>query len=254
MNDSPIRVTVWNEGVHELSDARIAEIYPNGIHNAIGDGLRERLPAGSIVRTATLADEEHGLTEAVLDDTDVLLWWGHKAHARVEDAVVARVRTRVLEGMGLIVLHSGHFSKIFISLMGTTCTLLWRNAGERELIWNVDPTHPIAAGIESPVILDQQETYGEYFDIPTPDELVFISSFSGGEVFRSGVTFRRGNGRIFYFSPGDESYPVYFQPQIRQILANAALWARTDRPEVHAPHVTNPARGWFDSAFIKHRG
>jgi trehalose utilization protein len=148
--------------------------------------------------------------------------------------------------MGLIVLHSGHFSKIFTRLMGTTCSLLWRNAAERELVWNVNPTHPIAEGIDGPLILEEQETYGEFFDIPTPDDLVFISSFSGGEVFRSGVTFTRGRGRIFYFSPGDQMYPVYHDPQIRRVLANGVRWAAPDTAGRALPAVSNPSRGWFD--------
>ncbi|MCU1549886.1 MAG: glutamine amidotransferase [Glaciihabitans sp.] len=247
MSTAAIRVTVWNEGVHEKTDPRIAAVYPDGIHGAIAAGLREKLPADSLIRTATLDDDEHGLTAEVLAQTDVLLWWGHLAHDRVDDAVVARVRDRVLAGMGLIVLHSGHFSKIFVSLMGTTCSLKWRNEGERELVWTLNPTHPIARGIESPVVIEKQEMYGEFFDIPTPDELVFMSSFAGGEVFRSGVTFRRGNGKIFYLSPGDESYPVYYQEQIRQILGNAVVWALPERPDAGLPVVTNPRRGWFEN-------
>jgi trehalose utilization protein len=240
-----MRVMIWNEGVHERVDDRIAEIYPNGIQGAIADGLRMHLPAAAMVRTATLADAEHGLTAEVLAETDVLLWWGHVAHADVDDAVVARVHQRVLEGMGLLVLHSGHFSKIFKLLMGTTCSLSWRNEAERELVWTVNPTHPIAEGIDNPVVIGRQETYGEFFDIPTPDELVFISSFDGGEVFRSGVTFRRGNGKVFYFSPGDEAYPVYFNDQVRRILANAVRWAMPARRMLTLPNVTNPEREWF---------
>jgi len=239
-----MRITVWNEGVHERVDADMAARYPEGIHGAIADGLAELLPEAS-VRTATLdTDEEHGLSQAVLDDTDVLLWWGHVAHDRVRDEVVERVRRRVLGGMGLIVLHSAHFSKIFISLMGTTCSLAWRNDAERELVWTVNPSHPIARGVEQPIVIEQQEMYGELFDIPAPDELVFISSFEGGEVFRSGCTFRRGLGKVFYFSPGDEAYPVYLHPSVRRVLANAVEWAAPVEG-ARLPEVTNPARQWF---------
>jgi trehalose utilization protein len=243
----PLRVTVWNEGIHEETRPEMADVYPHGMHSAIADGLRDNLPKDTTIRTATLADPEHGLSEAALAETDVLLWWGHMAHDQVSDDVVARVRNRVLGGMGLIVLHSGHFSKIFIDLMGTTCSLKWRNDAERELVWNVNPSHPIAAGVESPVVIGQQEMYGEFFDIPTPDELVFVSSFTGGEVFRSGVTFRRGHGKIFYFSPGDEAYPVYFHEQIRRILSNAVQWARPVNGDSAAPTVTNPPQNWFES-------
>jgi trehalose utilization protein len=245
---APTRVTVWNKGAHEKVDARIAEIYPDGIHGAIAEGLRAHLPGDSVIRTATLADEEHGLTADVLATTDVLLWWGHVAHEDVDDLIVARVHQRVLEGMGLLVLHSGHFSKIFRQLMGTTCSLSWRNEAERELVWTVSPTHPIAEGIDSPLVIGHQEMYGEFFDIPVPAELVFISSFDGGEVFRSGVTFRRGNGKVFYFSPGDEAYPVYFNDQIRRVLANAVRWAAPAQPERAIPEVSHSTREWFLSA------
>ncbi|WP_090038811.1 MULTISPECIES: ThuA domain-containing protein [unclassified Leifsonia] len=237
-----LRVTVWNEGVHEATQPEIAAIYPHGIHGAIAEGLRELLGEEVAVRTATLDEPEHGLSEEDLEQTDVLLWWGHIAHDRVSDDVVERVRRHVLGGMGLIVLHSGHFSKIFIRMLGTTCSLRWRNpeGGERELVWNVDPTHPIAEGVEQPIVIEAQEMYGEFFDIPTPDDLVFISSFTGGEVFRSGVTFTRGRGKIFYFSPGDQEYPVYFHPQIRRVLANGVRWAAPVPGIRQAPEVSNP--------------
>jgi trehalose utilization protein len=243
---SQLRITVWNEGVHESTKdpAGMSEYYPGGIHGAIAAGVGEQLP-GATVRTALLSDPEHGLGEAVLEDTDVLLWWGHKAHGQVDDKVVDRVQRHVLGGMGLLVLHSGHFSKIFTRLLGTTCSLSWRNAAEREVLWTVDPTHPIAEGVPNPLVIPEQETYGEFFDIPAPDELIFISSFTGGEVFRSGVTFRRGRGRIFYFSPGDERYPVYNQPEIQRILANGIRWAAQPDVPRTAPSVSNPPRDWF---------
>ena len=237
-----LRVTVWNEGVHETTQPEIAAIYPDGIHGAIAAGLSELLGDEVAIRTSTLADPEHGLTEEALAETDVLLWWGHIAHDQVSDEVVERVRRHVLGGMGLIVLHSGHFSKIFIRMLGTTCSLRWRNpeGGERELVWNVNPTHPIAQGVDQPIVIDAQEMYGEFFGIPTPDDLVFISSFTGGEVFRSGVTFTRGRGKIFYFSPGDQEYPVYFHPQVRRVLANGVRWAAPVAGVRSAPEVSNP--------------
>jgi trehalose utilization protein len=243
---SQLRITVWNEGVHESTKdpAGMSEYYPGGIHGAIAAGIGNQLPDAT-VRTALLADPEHGLGEAVLADTDVLLWWGHKAHGQVDDGVVDRVQQHVLGGMGLLVLHSGHFSKIFTRLLGTTCSLSWRNAAEREVLWTVAPTHPIAAGVPNPLVIPEQETYGEFFDIPAPDELIFISSFTGGEVFRSGVTFRRGRGRIFYFSPGDERYPVYNQPEVQRILANGIRWAAQPDVPRKAPSVSNQPRDWF---------
>jgi trehalose utilization protein len=228
---APLRVTIWNEGVHERTKPEMAGTYPDGIHGAIAEGLTELL-GGADIRTATLDQPDQGLPPEVLDQTDVLLWWGHMAHDQVDDALVERVVARVHGGMGLLVLHSGHYSKVFIRLMGTTCSLQWRNTGERELVWTIDATHPIAAGIEHPIVIPEQEMYGEPFDIPVPDELVFVSSFAGGEVFRSGVTYRRGRGRVFYFSPGDEAFPVYFHPQVRRVLANAVEWARPAGPVI----------------------
>ncbi|MFC0678167.1 ThuA domain-containing protein [Lysobacter korlensis] len=247
MPTTPLSLLVWNENVHESrGDETVTRIYPDGIHGAIAAGLREHFPQAD-VSTATLAEEEHGLSEEVLAGTDVLLWWGHVAHADVSDEVVERVKRHVLGGMGLLVLHSGHFSKIFKSLLGTTCSLLWRNEGERELVWNVNPGHPIAEGIPHPIVIPEQEMYGELFDIPAPDDLVFISSFTGGEVFRSGVTFTRGRGRIFYFSPGDQEYPVYHQAEIRKVLANGVKWAAPATRDRAVPGVGNPAREWFAS-------
>lgn len=231
----PIRVTVWGENRHEQLDPDVASRYPDGMHGAVAEGIRNHLQNTVDVRTATLDEPDHGLTEEVLAQTDVLTWWGHAAHEEVSDAVVERIHRHVLEGMGLIVLHSGHWSKIFMKLMGTTCTLRWRTADDRELLWTVDPTHPIAQGIPHPMIIDQDEMYGEHFDIPAPDELVFISSFSGGEVFRSGMTYRRGYGKIFYFRPGDQDFPVYFHQGVRRVISNAVQWAVTYRPERSTP-------------------
>jgi trehalose utilization protein len=220
-----MRVTVWGENVHEQRDESVRALYPDGMHTTIAAGLRALLGDGADVRVATLQEPEHGLGDAVLAETDVLTWWGHAAHDEVDDAVVARVRQRVLDGMGLVALHSAHYSKIFKALMGTSCGLQWRNEGERERVWTVAPGHPVAAGIPQPLVIDAQEMYGEHFDIPQPDELVFISSFAGGEVFRSGCAFTRGRGRIFYFSPGDQEYPVYHHPDVQRVLANAVRWA-----------------------------
>ena len=224
--NSKIRVTVWGENIHEQKHEAVRAIYPQGMHRCIADGLAE---AGDIaVRCAILQDAEHGLTTAVLDETDVLTWWGHAAHGQVEDAVVERVQKRVWEGMGLIVLHSGHYSKIFKRLMGTSCSLCWREAGEKERLWVCNPAHPIAAGIDRYFELPNAEMYGEPFGIPTPDEQVFISWFEGGEVFRSGCTWQRGNGKIFYFRPGHETYPIFHDASVKRVLKNAVHWARPD--------------------------
>ena len=225
---SPLRVTVWGENVHEHKHAIVREIYPDGMHQAIADSLNE---ADDIqARCATLQEPEHGLTAEVLDGTDVLTWWGHAAHKNVDDEVVERVVRRVWQGMGLIVLHSGHYSKVFKRLMGTSCSLCWREAGEKERLWVCNPAHPIAAGIDRYFEIPNVEMYGEPFGIPTPDEMVFISWFEGGEVFRSGCTWKRGAGKIFYFRPGHETYPIYHHPTVRTVLKNAVRWARPEGP------------------------
>jgi trehalose utilization protein len=217
-----IRVTVWNEYRHEKKNPEVAKIYPRGIHEAIAAPLQEQ---GFVVTTATLDEAEHGLTEEVLNQTDVLTWWGHMAHREVSDEIVDRVQKRVLEGMGLVVLHSGHMSKIFTRLMGTTCDLKWREANEKERIWVVEPGHPIADGLESYFEVEPEEMYGERFDVPAPETLVFVSWFQGGEVFRSGCCYQRGNGKIFYFRPGHETYPTYYNPDVLKVIVNAVRWA-----------------------------
>lgn len=218
-----IKVTVWNEYLHEVEVPEIGEIYPEGIHNCIGNFLKE---AGMDVKTATLRMPEHGLTEEVLNDTDVLVWWGHMAHNQVEDEIVDRVYKRVMDGMGLIVLHSGHASKIFSKVCGTDTGLLrWREDGDKEILWVVDPSHPIVDGLDEKIIIPSEETYGEHFCIPKPDDLVFISWFEGGEVFRSGCCYYRGKGKVFYFRPGHETFPIYHQPEIQKVITNAVKWA-----------------------------
>ena len=216
-----MKVTVWNEYRHEQESDIVRNIYPEGIHQQIASFIED-----AEVTTATLDEPEHGLTEDVLNATDVLIWWGHKAHDEVDDAIVDRVHKRVLEGMGLVVLHSGHFSKIFKRLMGTGCDLKWREADDKERIWTVMPGHPIAEGLPEFFELPKEEMYGEHFDIPAPEELVFISWFEGGEVFRSGATFKRGNGKIFYFRPGHETYPTYYDSNVQRVINNAVRWAK----------------------------
>ena len=218
-----LRVTVWNEGVHEKTHENVRAVYPVGIHSVIAAGLKEF--GISSVRTATLDDPEHGLTDQVLAETDVLTWWGHMAHAKVSDEIVEKVYKRVvLDGMGLVVLHSAHFSKIFKRLMGSSCDLKWREAGEKERLWVVNPGHPITAGLGDYFEIPHEEMYGEYFDIAQPDELVFVSWFPGGEVFRSGCCYYRGRGKVFYFRPGHETFPTYYQKEVRQVIANAVKW------------------------------
>ena len=225
-------------------------IYPEGMHSTIAAGIAANLGDSVTVRTATLEQKHHGLSDEVLDETDVLTWWGHIGHSRVENEVVERVRHRVLGGMGFVALHSAHYSKVFLSLMGTSCDLQWRPTGERELVWTVNPSHSIANGIPSVFAIEPSEMYAEYFDIPQPDELVFLSTFTGGEVFRSGCCFYRGAGRIFYFSPGHEEFPVYHLPLVKQVIANAVQWAYFDGgsfPPQYRGQNGRLEQGWIES-------
>jgi trehalose utilization protein len=224
--NSKLRVTIWNEYRHEKIDKEVSDIYPNGLHQPIAEGIGESFD----IRIATLDEPEHGLTEDVLDNTDVLIWWGHMAHQEVSDEVVERVYRRILHGMGAIFLHSAHHSKLFKKLMGTSCDLKWRDAGEKERIWVVAPAHPIAAGIGEYIELEREEMYGEHFDVPVPDELVMLSWFKGSEVFRSGCCYTRGQGKIFYFRPGHETFPTYHNAAIQSVIQNAVRWcAPVDR-------------------------
>jgi trehalose utilization protein len=238
-----ISVTVWNEFRHEKTHKQVKEIYPDGMHAVIAAHLNA---AGGIsARLAALDEPEHGLTEKVLADTDVLTWWGHMAHGEVADEIVDRVQQHVIAGMGIICLHSAHFSKIFRRLMGTTCSLKWREVAEREIIWCSQPGHPIAAGLPDPIILEHTEMYGEFFDVPEPEATVFISNFAGGEVFRSGCAWTRGAGKVFYFRPGHETYPIFKDPNVLKVIENAVRWAapaaRTTITVSHRGQI-----GWFE--------
>ncbi|MFW5976881.1 MAG: ThuA domain-containing protein [Bacillota bacterium] len=220
-----LNVTVWNEFRHEKQDEEVRKVYPEGIHNTIKEQL-EKSGEKYKVRTATLEEPEHGLTEEALENTDVLLWWGHMAHHQVEDVIVEKVYKKVMAGMGLIVLHSAHASKIFNKLCGSESgQLKWREVGEKERIWVIEPGHPITAGLDEYIELENSEMYGERFNIPAPDTLVFISWFEGGEVCRSGCCYHRGKGKIFYFRPGHETYPIYYKDKIIKVLKNAIDWA-----------------------------
>lgn len=234
-----IRVTIYNEYVHEREDDVIREVYPEGIHTTLKNQLEDEEIS---VRTVTLDDLPDGLSDEVLAETDVLIWWGHIRHREVPDEVAQRVQQAVLKGMGAIFLHSAHHSKPFRLLMGTSCNLTWREDGDSELLWVINPAHPIAQGIGRFIRLDHEEAYGEPFGVPEPDELVFIGTYDGGEVFRSGCCYRKEYGRVFYFQPGHESYRTYHQPDVIRVIKNAVHWAKPlyRVPELLCPHVKKP--------------
>ena len=259
----PIRVTVWHEFRHEKTSDAVRKIYPDGMHMALKAGIEKFCGDRVRVTTATLdQDEQHGLSDARLADTDVMTWWGHAAHGDVKDEIARKVAQRVREGMGLIVLHSGHYAKPFKLLMGTNCHLKWREAAETERLWNVCPGHPITAGMTKDYIeLEHVEMYGEHFDIPQPDEQVFISWFEGGEVFRSGNVWRRGAGRVFYFRPGHETFPIYHNDEILRVIANAvgylapvagAVPYRNGSPNIKQPLSPIAAEHQVDESIHKH--
>ena len=235
-----IKVTVWNEFLHEKENEQVKAVYPDGIHNCIANFLK----CDDIsVKTATLEMPEHGLTKEVLEDTDVLIWWGHGAHDKVSDEIVERVHERVLKGMGFIALHSSHKSKPMMKILGTSCDLAWRESDDKEILWCVNPAHPIAKDVPMSFHMEADEMYGEFFDIPTPDDIVYIGWFAGGEVFRSGCTFTRGYGKAFYFQPGHETYPIYYNENIQKIIKNAVRWAapHTKIAELNCRHAVKPA-------------
>ena len=233
-----IHVTIYNEFLHEQNNERIRAIYPDGIHMCI----KRFLECDDIsVKTITLEDVQNGISDELLKGTDVMLWWGHMAHEKVPDEVAKKVQQEVLSGMGIIFLHSGHHSKPFRLLMGTSCNLTWREDGDYERVWVVKPAHPIARGLGRFIYIPEVETYGEPFDVPEPDVTVFIGGYEGGEVFRSGLCYRRGNGKIFYFQPGHESFPIYKIPDVQTVIRNAVRWAYPDgRAAIDCPHVAKP--------------
>jgi len=217
-----IKVTIWNEYLHERTDEVVKTIYPNGIHGELSAYLGQFDDIE--VQTTTLDCESFGITDELLDNTDVLIWWSHMEQDKVPDEIARKVADRVLLGMGFIVLHSAHYSKPFRLLMGTTCSLRWRE-GDFERVWCVNPGHPIAKDIPACFELPNEEMYGEHFDIPQPDSVVFAGWFRGGELFRSGCCWNRGAGKVFYFQPGHETNPVYKNPYVLTIIKNAVHWA-----------------------------
>ena len=237
--DKKIKIVIWNEFVHERENNALGDyirtIYPDGIHRHLAHALAAQ---DLQITTATLQDEAQGLPPERLDDTDVLLWWGHCAHDQVEDALAERIALRVFRGMGLIVLHSGHLSKPFRRLMGTPCRLHWREAGEKERVWVCATGHPIVQGVPESFVLPHSEMYGEPFDLPGDGQVITMSWYEGGNVFRSGMAFQRGAGRIFYFSPGHETYPIYHDSNVLTILGNAIRWAT---PTAIVPERVTPS-------------
>lgn len=227
MSDNRINVTVWNEYGDAQKVPAVTAVYPQGLHEAIA-GFLNKDPAVK-ARTATQADPEQGLSEETLNATDVLVYWAHIYHPLIEDRIAQRVIEHVQRGMGVVFLHSAHKSKPFMGLLGTSGSLSWREANEKTRLWTAAPAHPIAEGVPTTFTLDHEEMYSEPFGIPNPQDTVFISWFQGGNVFRSGVTFTRENGKVFYFQPGHETNPTYHNEVIQRVILNAVKWAKPVR-------------------------
>lgn len=239
-----MNITVFNENIDELGldpkradkTAALLEVHPNGIHNTLKDLFDEMDDVN--VRTATQDQEECGLSKEVLDNTDVLVFWAHRGHDDFPDEIAENIHQRVISGMGLILLHSAHHSKVLKRTLGTSGDLRWRDDTYCR-IFCVNPTHPISEGIPENFELGIEECYGECFDIPKPDDVVFLSWYDIGEVLRSGCTWTRGYGKIFYFQPGHESNLSYKHPYVRQILKNAVNWVKPIKYKTTfgAPHI-----------------
>ncbi len=246
--ENKIRVTIWNEFRHEKTKEEVKALYPNGLHAVIGDFLAK---TGQMeITLAALDDKDQGLPDEVLDNTDVLLWWGHMFHKEVDDELVKKIEKRVFLGkMGFIALHSGHHSKPFKAIVGTNGNLQWGRE-QKEVIWNLMPSHPIAAGIPEHFLLESEELYSEPFYIPQPDALVFGSWFEDGNIFRSGACFIRGAGKVFYFQPGHESCKSFFNPYVQRIITNAVYWAKPSDTACtiadKCPHITEPVINEFN--------
>jgi len=216
-----IRVLIWNEFIHERRDAEVKAIYPEGIHRALAKNLSGE---GFEITCASLDEPECGLPPGELESCDVLVWWSHIANDKIPDALAERIVARVKKGMGFIALHSARNSKPFILLNGTSCKARWREDGKKEIIWVVDPQHPIAAGLAESFELPHEEMYGEPMRVAPDSYPVFMSWFEGGEILRSGCCLERGKGRIFYFQPGHESFPAYYDANVLKVIANAIRW------------------------------
>lgn len=218
MSQSSVRVLAWSE--HTAPKA----VFPDDINNAVAGALCE--DPQLTVTTAELVDPGDGVPEEVLASTDVLVWWGHLLHGRVTDAAVARIAAQVRDGgMGFVALHSAHMSKPFTTLIGDDGRLGGVALdGGKETITVRTPDHPVAQGV-SDFVIGKEESYDEEFGCGHPDTVVFHSAFENGQQFRSGLAYRIGAGRVFYFRPGHEEYPTLFLPEVKQIIRNAVRWA-----------------------------
>ena len=229
-----LRVTVWSEVIDPVLEPRAVTYYPDDINVYLAEFLS--IEHDFEVRTANLRQKENGLSQEILNDTDVLVWWSHLYDDQVSDETAQRVAETVLNGMGILFLHASLGSKPAKILLGTNSnTGKYREIGEKEKIWVVDRSHPVVDGMEKEYIeIPASEMYGEPYGIPTPDDIVFISWFEGGEVLRSGVDWKKGAGKVFFFAPGHEEFPVYYHSEIQKAVKNIVRWLKP----VKGPEIT----------------
>lgn len=258
-----IRVTLWYEYAQELGEVRrefvpgmddetyagfaefmksraekIRQVYPKGLMGTLAEALSKD-PELEITMT-NIFEPEYGLPDELLERTDVLVWWSHVLQETIPDSLAMKIVQRVQKGMGFVPLHSAHKSKPFMYLLGTSGCLKWRE-GDFCRVWTAMPSHPIAQGIPEYIELKEEEMYGEPFDIPRPDDNIFISWYRGGELFRSGCTWTRGYGRIFYFQPGHETSPNYHNEYIQKIIDQGIHWTapRVWRKDFDCPNIVD---------------
>lgn len=219
-------VVVWSEGTAPK------EIYPNDINGAIAEGLKASpLMKDWDVVIAGIDDPDQRISDELLKKTDVLIWWGHKKHGDVKDALVDKIEKRVKEeGMGFIALHSAHFAKPNKRIMGTPCTFAAYVCDNKENVVSVAmPNHPICKGVAKTFTVANDERYSDPYAVPTPDAVpltaIQVRNDGTKEEAKMGFCWTVGKARMFYLQMGHETNPIYFDPEIRKVMANAVLWA-----------------------------
>lgn len=246
-----MNITIFNEYHPNEHTGKAEKNYPGGIHIALKSIFESQ---EYDVVTATQEQACNGLTDEILDNTDVLLWWSKNWDNELLNSVADKVVSRIREGMGAVFLHSAKNSKPFLRLTGTTSAtapVSWKEPGESERLFVVSPAHPIAEGIPSGYVIPNEEPYCEYFDIPKPDDIVFLGGFGNGMCIRAGVTFTRGAGKIFFFQPGHDSFPVYNDKVIRRIILNAVNWAKPVAKPAPIAEETKPEQTGFKARVKK---
>ena len=278
---APVRVVVWDE-----QQPAQKEVYTNFLGNQIASYLRT-LPDLSVT-SVNLNDPDQGLSDAIITNCDVLVWWSHVKNKQVSTNKAAEIVGRIQQGkLSLITLHSALTSWPFIQAMnertredalrtvptGTPMEFItpaaykdpkpgdpitpriemtnapdgsalarvylpiceiteWHEAGLPSHVTTLLPEHPIARGIALHFDISKTETYVEPFHVPKPDAVIFQEKWDGYPEFRSGMLWSVGRGRVFYFRPGHETFPVYLEPIPLRIIGNAVEWlGRQGRPK-----------------------